>query len=110
MAIQRYDIRDRHGNFAERNWRPINTPLIDDDGVVIALMHRVDDVALEVRARMAGTIGAKLSLEPQRVISLPANCGLPNRPLVDATSYGRDRFASDGRLEIATASPSKEGV
>ena len=37
MAIQRYDIRDRHGNFAERYWRPINTPLFDDNGVVLAL-------------------------------------------------------------------------
>jgi hypothetical protein len=63
MAIQRYDIRDRHGNFAERYWRPINTPLFDDNGVVLALMHRVDDVIVEIRARMVETIGGKRSLE-----------------------------------------------
>jgi len=48
MTIQRYDIRDRHGHFIERHWQPVNTPLFDDDGRLIALMHRVDDVTATV--------------------------------------------------------------
>ena len=44
MAIQRYDIRDEAGLFVERHWRPINTPVMDDDGKVIALLHHVEEV------------------------------------------------------------------
>ena len=54
MAIQRYDIRDHHGNFTERHWQPVNTPLFDDNGVLIALMHSVEDVTAKVIRRMAG--------------------------------------------------------
>lgn len=44
MAIQRYDIRDRAGEFVERHWQPINTPIHDKDGHLIFLLHHVEDV------------------------------------------------------------------
>lgn len=44
MPIQRYDIRDEEGRFVERYWRPVNTPMLDDDGRVVALLHHVEDV------------------------------------------------------------------
>lgn len=51
MPVQRYDIRDASGAFVERHWRPVNTPLLDDEGRVFALLHRVDDVTAEIRSR-----------------------------------------------------------
>lgn len=48
MTIQRYDIRDEEGRFIERYWRPVNTPVIDDDGKVVALLHHVEDVTQAV--------------------------------------------------------------
>jgi PAS domain-containing protein len=54
MAIQRYDIRDGDGRFIERHWRPMNTPVTDDDGRVIALLHHVEDVTELVSSRSAG--------------------------------------------------------
>lgn len=52
MAVQRYDVRDAGGHFVERYWRPVNTPLFDDAGNLIYLLHRVVDVtADELRAR-----------------------------------------------------------
>jgi PAS domain S-box-containing protein len=46
MAIQRYDIRkpDVSGAFEVRYWRPINTPVLNDEGEVEVIMHRVEDV------------------------------------------------------------------
>ena len=44
MAIQRYDIRDPNGEFVERHWQPINTPIHDKDGRLVFLLHHVEDV------------------------------------------------------------------
>lgn len=44
MPIQRYDVRGPDGAFVERYWRPVNSPILDDDGNVVALLHHVEDV------------------------------------------------------------------
>ncbi len=44
MAIQKYDIRTPEGAFEERFWSPINTPVLDDHGAVVLIIHRVEDV------------------------------------------------------------------
>lgn len=48
MAIQRYDIRDPGGQFVERHWQPINSPIHDRDGLLIYLLHHVEDVTADV--------------------------------------------------------------
>jgi PAS domain-containing protein len=48
MAVQRYDIRNPDGEFVERHWQPINSPIRDGDGVLIYLLHHVEDVTAEV--------------------------------------------------------------
>ena len=48
MAIQRYDIRDPDGEFVERHWQPVNSPIHDRDGVLIFLLHHVEDVTADV--------------------------------------------------------------
>jgi len=53
MAIQRYDIRDGAGRFLERHWQPVNTPLLDESGRLLYLLHQVHDVTGEVLARRA---------------------------------------------------------
>ena len=49
MAIQKYDIRSPDGSFEERYWSPINTPLLDEDGNVELIIHRVTDVTQFVK-------------------------------------------------------------
>jgi PAS domain S-box-containing protein len=49
MALQKYDIRTPDGQFEERYWDPLNSPVLDDDGNVIYIIHRVEDVTDEVR-------------------------------------------------------------
>lgn len=53
MAVQRYDVRDADGRFVEKHWRPLNTPVFDDDGHLAYILHRVEDVTGRVRARLA---------------------------------------------------------
>lgn len=47
MAVQKYDIRkpeSEGGGFEERYWSPVNAPLLNDDGEVQLIIHRVEDV------------------------------------------------------------------
>lgn len=46
MSIQRYDVRDAAGNFVERRWQPINTPIFDDRGRLIYILHHVERAPL----------------------------------------------------------------
>ncbi|MGW3008098.1 PP2C family protein-serine/threonine phosphatase [Streptomyces sp. NPDC001219] len=52
MALQRYDIEapGRPGRFEERYWSPVNAPVLDDDGRVTLIVHRVEEVTDTVRA------------------------------------------------------------
>src|SRR5947209_8189782 len=36
------------GEFVERHWQPINTPIHDKDGHLIFLLHHVEDVTAQV--------------------------------------------------------------
>lgn len=47
MEIQKYDIpfpAPRYTHFEERYWRPINTPVMDDAGNIVYIIHEVEDV------------------------------------------------------------------
>lgn len=44
MARQRYDIRTRSGAWLLRRWNPINVPVLDHNGEVVAIIHHVEDV------------------------------------------------------------------
>ena len=52
MAVQKYDIRrpeSTGGGFEERYWSPVNSPVLDADGNVRYIIHRVEDVTEFVR-------------------------------------------------------------
>jgi len=47
MPIQKYDIRRpelQGGGFEERYWSPVNYPVLDKDGTITYIIHRVEDV------------------------------------------------------------------
>ena len=48
MSVQRYDTRGPAGDFVERYWQPINTPIRDTDGQLVFLLHHVEDVSDQV--------------------------------------------------------------
>ncbi|MFJ5218463.1 PP2C family protein-serine/threonine phosphatase [Streptomyces sp. NPDC088354] len=53
MALQRYDVEDPEhpGQWEERYWSPVNTPVFGDDGHVALVVHRVEEVTELIRAR-----------------------------------------------------------
>ena len=44
MAVQKYDINRGDGTFEARYWSPINIPVLNDQGKVIYIVHKVEDV------------------------------------------------------------------
>ncbi|HTB64044.1 MAG TPA: ATP-binding protein [Opitutales bacterium] len=57
MAVQKYDIRrpeSEGGGFEERHWSPLNAPVLDTDGKLIYIIHRVEDVTEFVRLKKRG--------------------------------------------------------
>ena len=54
MPVQKYDIRRpaaEGGGFEERYWSPLNSPVLDDRGDVIYIIHWVEDVTEFVRLK-----------------------------------------------------------
>lgn len=66
MAVQKYDIRrpeDQGGGFEVRYWSPVNTPVVDEQGGLIYILHEVTDVTDFVRLRAAE---AEATARPRR--------------------------------------------
>ncbi|MBI2406829.1 MAG: response regulator [Gemmatimonadetes bacterium] len=54
MAVQKYDIpraAAEGGGFEARFWSPVNTPVLADDGALLGIIHRVEDVTEFVRLK-----------------------------------------------------------
>jgi polar amino acid transport system substrate-binding protein len=54
MAVQKYDVRraeSEGGNFEERYWSPVNSPVLDKSGELVYIIHRVEDVTEFVRLK-----------------------------------------------------------
>jgi PAS domain S-box-containing protein len=59
MATQRHDVPRRQGDrvvFEERYWAPINAPLLDGDGTVAYLVHRVEDASAKANSAAVGIL------------------------------------------------------
>ncbi|WP_262058990.1 PP2C family protein-serine/threonine phosphatase [Streptomyces sp. STR69] len=67
MALQRYDVESAAcpGQWEERYWSPVNTPLLDPDGKVVLLVHRVEEVTELIRARGGSGGGRTRVLEAE---------------------------------------------
>lgn len=56
MANQKYDIQrpeEAGGGFEEKHWSPQNWPMLDGDGNVICIVHKVKDVTEQILAEQA---------------------------------------------------------
>ncbi|WP_327130576.1 SpoIIE family protein phosphatase [Streptomyces sp. NBC_01343] len=67
MALQRYDVEstERPGEWEERYWSPVNAPILDSEGRVVLLVHRVEEVTELIRARSRPTNGRAQVLEAE---------------------------------------------
>ncbi|MFI9470115.1 PP2C family protein-serine/threonine phosphatase [Streptomyces sp. NPDC052492] len=55
LAVQRYDLAvpGRPGEFQERWWSPVNTPVLGPDGEIAWIVHRVEDMTEFLLSRTA---------------------------------------------------------
>jgi len=66
MAVQKYDIRKPEmegGEFQERYWSPVNSPVFGTNNDVVYIIHRVEDVTEFVRAKQRELEQKKLAEE-----------------------------------------------
>jgi len=64
MAVQKYDVRRPDGSgFEERYWSPLNAPVLDDDGRVVWIVHRVEDVTDYVRLKQTMQSGSEAAAD-----------------------------------------------
>jgi len=71
MAVQKYDIRrpdSEGGGFEERYWSPLNSPVLDTEGGVTCIVHRVEDVTHVVRLIEEGEARGRLAQAQQAII------------------------------------------
>lgn len=64
MAVQKYDIRrpaSEGGTFEERYWSPVNAPVLDANGDLEYILHRVEDVTDFIRLKQEGTKQSEIS-------------------------------------------------
>lgn len=67
MAPQRYDLQhpDRPGHWDRRYWSPVNAPVLDRDGRVALLVHRIEEATELVRVRREAGAGRGEALESE---------------------------------------------
>ncbi|MTE19730.1 SpoIIE family protein phosphatase [Streptomyces sp. TRM43335] len=59
MVLQRYDlpVPGGEGEYEERYWSPVNTPVLGEDGSVALIINRVEDATVYVRDNLGGPSG-----------------------------------------------------
>ena len=106
MPIQRYPVRrpeSEGGGFEERFWSPVNSPVLDADGELVYIIHRVEDVTELVSLRASGAELRTLTGEidavrrlAQRVAESEALLAA-GEELTAAGSFERDLRTGDAR-------------
>ncbi|MFG2459577.1 PP2C family protein-serine/threonine phosphatase [Streptomyces sp. NPDC048523] len=95
MALQRYDVEapGRPGAWEERYWSPCNAPVLDTDGKVRLLVHRVEEVTELIRARGGPSTGQNRVLEAELYTRA--------RELQDVNDRLRQAHARDREVALA---------
>jgi signal transduction histidine kinase/CheY-like chemotaxis protein len=79
MAITKYDIPrpvSDGGGFEVRYWSPTNTPVLDDLGEVIYIIHQTEDVTEQVVGQDSSNAHSKFDDERIRVALLASEVGI----------------------------------
>jgi two-component system, LuxR family, sensor kinase FixL len=68
MAVQKYDVRRPDGSFEQKYWSPLNKPVLNGDGEVEWIIHRVEDVTEIVRLKSEKAEIDTLTNEQRRIV------------------------------------------
>lgn len=95
MAVQKYDIRkpaDEGGDFVERYWSPVNTPVFGANSEIAYIIHRVEDMTDYIHLKKMGVEEHKL------------NEALRERAVqMDAEIYARSQEIAEVNLKLKLA-------
>lgn len=94
MAIQKYDVRRPDGEFEERYWSPVNSPVFDSDRRLTYIIHRVEDVTEFVRKKKSDTnetqdsggLRARMEQMEAEIFRSSQEVQMANRQLHDANA------------------------
>ena len=109
MAVQKYDIRKPEaegGEFEERFWSPVNSPVFDAEGHLVFIIHRVEDVTEFIRLKQQQIAQGKLTETlRQQTESMEVEIFLRAQELDEANRQLRE---ANQQLEASWTSLSKE--
>jgi PAS domain S-box-containing protein len=95
MAPQKYDIRrpdSEGGEFEERYWSPVNTPVLGTDGQVRFIIHRVEDITDFLRLKQREAEHGRLAdAERLRADQVEAELFLRSRELAQVRELIAER-------------------
>ena len=101
MAVQKYDIRkpeSEGGQFEERYWSPVNSPVLSESGDLLYIIHRVEDVTAYTRLRQKESQQKELTEELRaRADKMEAEVFLRSREVKERTEalrFSEQRFRS----------------
>jgi signal transduction histidine kinase len=95
MAVQKYDIRGPDGSFEVKYWSPKNLPVLSDEGELLYILHRVEDVTDLVRA---SELGEELR---DRTRDMEREVIKRSRELAEVNAELREANAKLGELDAA---------
>ena len=95
MAVQKYDIRDPDGHFVSKYWSPRNVPVLSEDGKILYILHRVEEVTELVHAAEEGEELRGRTREMEREVVKRS------RELAAANTQLREANAKLGELDVA---------
>lgn len=102
MTVQKYDVRrpkDQGGDFEERYWSPVNSPVFDDENKLSYIIHRVEDVTDFIHLKQAGIEqGKRTESLRARAEQMEAEIYLRAQEVAEANTKLRDANAELARL------------
>lgn len=105
MAVQRYDVRkpqEDGGDFEERYWTVINSPILNGDGQICHIIHKAEDVTEFIRLKQRGQEQHRSNEElSEQVADMEADIFERSREVAAASAQLKE---SNQALEQARAS------
>ncbi len=102
MVVQRHDVRrpaSAGGGFEERYWSPVNSPVLNDDGSLAYIIHRVENVTEFVQMKQQGVEQAKMSdALREQAVQMEADLYVRSREVADANARMKQAHDELARL------------